>query len=174
MRLQRSMTFLGRSKIAYTLTKPLYPRVGASSLGPHVWRARSSDSNQKEVIVKFCKPDTTQSRSDFQKEILQSQKFKEARYIRKILDVIEDDPNRKGTDTNNCEGMVLESFPETLWEARENGRLSSFGLAGIRKIMKDALLGIQELHAEGVIHLGLRTNYLASGPVIRSDTKKHP
>lgn len=51
--------------------------------------------------------------------------------------------------------MVLEYFPETLWEVRESGRLTFFGVAGIRSIMKDALRGIEELHAEGVIHLGL-------------------
>ncbi|KKZ67282.1 hypothetical protein EMCG_07028 [[Emmonsia] crescens] len=158
MRLERSMRFIGRSKAAYTLTDPLYPRFDASSRA-HVWRARSSDSNQ-EVVLKFCKSDTTQSRLSFQKEISQSQKFGGAQYIRKLLDVIEDSTKR---EIDHC-GMVLESFPETLWEARENGRLSTFGLAGIRKIMKDVLLGIQELHAEGIIHLDIKAqNILLDG-----------
>jgi hypothetical protein len=56
--------------------------------------------------------------------------------------------------------MVLEWFPDTLWDARENGHLTDFGFSGIRKIMKDVLQGIQELHAEGVIHLGSQSSHL--------------
>ncbi|RHZ65254.1 hypothetical protein CDV55_106876 [Aspergillus turcosus] len=76
-----------------------------------------------------------------------------------LLDVIED-----SAEKDSDHGMVLEWFPETLWEARENGRLASFGFAGIRKIMKDVLKGIQELHAEGVIHLDIKAqNILLNG-----------
>jgi serine/threonine protein kinase len=146
MNWERSMRFIGRSKVAYTLREPLYPRL-SSGAKAHVWKAQSSVSNQ--VVMKFRSLDTPQSRLNFQKEISQGQRFKDARYIRRLLDVI-DDSTEKDTD---C-GIVLEWFPETLWEARENGRLASFGLSGIRKIMKDVLKGIQESHTQGVIHLG--------------------
>ncbi|OAX81561.1 hypothetical protein ACJ72_04095 [Emergomyces africanus] len=104
MRLERSMRFIGRSKRAE-------------------FRERSSESNQEDV-----KPDTAQSRLNFQKEISQNQKFEGTQYIRQLLDVIED--SARG-EIDPC-GMVLASFPEIVWEVRENGRLSTFGLAGIR------------------------------------------
>lgn len=107
----------------------------------HVWNARSSLGNQ--VVVKLCKLNTPQCQSDFRKEISQGQRFENADYIRRLLDVIEDT-----TEKDTVHGIVLEWFPETLWEARDNGYLASLGFAGIRRIMKDVLEGVQELHAE--------------------------
>ena len=146
MNWERNMRFMGQSKVVYTLTEPLYPRFG-SAVKSHVWNAQSSVGNR--VVLKFRRLDTPESQTNFQKEISQGQRFKDARYIRRLLDVIEN-----STEKDTAHGMVLEWFPETLWEARENGRLTSFGLTGIRRIMKGVLEGIQELHAEGVIHLG--------------------
>ncbi|EEQ33033.1 conserved hypothetical protein [Microsporum canis CBS 113480] len=131
--------------MAYALTEPLYPRF-SNGLNPHVWKATSLTGNN--VVVKLRR-DAAQSAAEFQKEVSQCQRFKGAAHIRQLLDVIKDETPSKDFDR----GMVLEWLPETLWDVRENGRLTKFGLAGIRKIMRDALEGIEELHAEGVIHL---------------------
>lgn len=143
-----STRLVGRSGMAYALTEPLYPRF-SNGLNPHVWKATSLTGNN--VVVKLRR-DAAQSAAEFQKEVSQCQRFKGAAHIRQLLDVIKDETPSKDFDR----GMVLEWLPETLWDVRENGRLTKFGLAGIRKIMRDALEGIEELHAEGVIHLGLQ------------------
>ncbi|QKX58833.1 uncharacterized protein TRUGW13939_05961 [Talaromyces rugulosus] len=156
MTLERNIKYLGRSKAIYSLSEPLYPRY-ASGITQHVWKSHRLGSDP--VVVKFRRLDTPQSRSDFQNEITQLRKLEDCRYIRGILDAIED-PADKAID----HGMILEWFPETLWEARENGRLSSFGLVGIRKIMKNVLEGIQELHSREFIHLDIKAqNILSNG-----------
>lgn len=146
MNLECGMRFVGRSTIAYTLGEPLFPRFGPT-VQAHIWNAQSSAGGQ--VVLKFRKLDTPKSRSNFQKEIMQGHRFKHSRYIRRLLDTI-----GGSTEMDSDWGMVLEYFPETLWEVRESGRLTSFGIVGIRSIMKDALKGIEELHTEGVTHLG--------------------
>lgn len=100
-----SKRFVGRSNTAYTLIDPLYPRFGSAK--PHIWNAKTSAGNQ--VVLKFRRMDTPDSQLDFQKEISQGHRFKGARYIRQLLDVVED-PAEKNMD---C-GMVLDRFPETL------------------------------------------------------------
>ncbi|KAM5431293.1 mitogen-activated protein kinase kinase kinase [Microsporum canis] len=151
-----STRLVGRSGMAYALTEPLYPRF-SNGLNPHVWKATSLTGNN--VVVKLRR-DAAQSAAEFQKEVSQCQRFKGAAHIRQLLDVIKDETPSKDFDR----GMVLEWLPETLWDVRENGRLTKFGLAGIRKIMRDALEGIEELHAEGVIHLDIKAqNILLNG-----------
>ncbi|KAF3482572.1 uncharacterized protein GIQ15_05331 [Arthroderma uncinatum] len=110
------------------------------------------------VVVKLRK-DAAQP-AEFQKEVSQCQRFKGATHIRQLLDVIKDET--PGEDFDH--GMVLEWLPGTLWDARESGRLAEFGLAGIRKIMRDTLEGIEELHAKDIIHLDIKAqNILLNG-----------
>lgn len=45
MKWEQAMVFIGRSKVAYALTEPLYPRFGSAAKA-HVWKAQSSANNQ--------------------------------------------------------------------------------------------------------------------------------
>ncbi|KAI9729811.1 MAG: hypothetical protein M1834_006559 [Cirrosporium novae-zelandiae] len=90
---------------------------------------------------------------------MQSRRFENAQYVRRLIDTIKDTAEEIGQDR----GMVLERFPHTLWEVRKSGRLASIGIPGIRSIMKDALKGIEEIHTEGLIHLAFGMKRLNSG-----------
>ncbi|KAK2745568.1 hypothetical protein FQN57_003693 [Myotisia sp. PD_48] len=79
------------------------------------------------VVLKFHSSDTLASKHVFLKEIQYGQQLKNSQYIRNLLDVID------GPD------------------ARDS--LQSFGLSGVRKIMKDVLKGVEELHLQCIIHL---------------------
>jgi hypothetical protein len=77
---------------------------------------------------------------------MQGHRIKHSQCIRQLQDTIEG-PTHMSSD----HAMVLEYFPDTLWELCESGRLASFSIAGIPSIMKNVLRVIEEFHTEVVI-----------------------
>ena len=138
--LERGQKVVGRS-MEYTVAEPLYPRTVAEGRSPHIWCAYTSVGDK--VVLKAPRIDTPRAWSAFHKELEQQQRFQDSRYIRRLLDVIE--------SPAGVERIVLEHLPKTLWEAREQHSLS---IPAIRKIMKNVLEGVEEMHANGWIHLG--------------------
>lgn len=138
--LERGLKLVGKS-MNYTVAEPLYPHAVAEGQSQHIWLAYTPAGNK--IVLKAPRSNTTKAWSAFPTEVEQQQRFQDSRHIRRLLDVVE--------SSAGVSRMVLEHLPQTLWEAREKRSLS---IAGIRKIMKDVLEGVEEMQANGWIHLG--------------------
>lgn len=126
------------------------------SLGQsNVWVAVDSSDMSNIVVIKEPGADDPKPWANFQNELVMHELFKESDGIRKQVDRIQ--PTRDGEPPM----LVLEMFETTLWKARTKRPLSNLEL---KKVMKDALLGLKEVHDQGQVYADLKMpNILVDG-----------
>ncbi|PYI04743.1 kinase-like protein [Aspergillus sclerotiicarbonarius CBS 121057] len=148
-RIQNGLRLVGQNGTMYTLLSPL-----ARRNHPHVWRACQSDNERDEIIIKHPPDDTDPEKRSFQREMNMQKLFKPSRFIRKMTDTIP-------ASSDLPEMMVLEPFEKTLWSARTKRPLAIWE---IKYIMKATLLGLQEIHKQGLVYCDFKMeNVLLNG-----------
>lgn len=137
--------FQGESGRRYRLLSPLSPEKGRK---PHVWKAVDVTDDTHQLVVKQPRSDDDEAQNfpAFQHEFRMQQRFRNAPFIRQMVDYAPASPS-----TNSMPSMVLQGFEKTLWTARLRRELS---YEEIRWIMKGVLIGLWTVHREGLVHSG--------------------
>lgn len=106
--------------------------------------------------------DRAQGWPAFQHETKMQRLFSKDKMIRPMVDFLPTSSDAGGDGGEPM--MVLESFEQTLWDARNARRMTA---AEIKWIMAGVLLGLQTIHRRGLVHTGLfpQTRYLSSSQV---------
>ncbi|KAH9879058.1 hypothetical protein J1614_002493 [Plenodomus biglobosus] len=115
---------------------------------PNVWIAVDAATQEKLYIVKQPNDDDNQPGwPRFQHEMIMHELFKEHDAIRPQIDRI---PPTSHADPPK---LVLELLQTTLWDAR---RKREFSEAELKQIMRQILLGLQEVHEQGLVYADLK------------------
>ncbi len=137
---------VGESGEAYLVVSPLGAvRPGAT---PNVWSAVDAQNQQDVYILKGPGSDESTYRSwpKFQSEMVMHELFKESPHIRRQHDRIP--PRRHSSQPPT---LVLEPSECTLSKARSLRPLTD---REIKTIMRGALIGLNEIHQEGLVYAG--------------------
>ncbi|KAK2804724.1 hypothetical protein FQN50_006462 [Emmonsiellopsis sp. PD_5] len=124
---------------------------------PNVWKVTYPDNDDCQFIIKYPQFDDSPETQwpAFQKEMEMQNLFRNAKFIRKMVDTV---PSRSDSELPN---MVLEPFEKTLWTSRTRRPLT---LREIKHSMKWALLGLQEIHQQGLVYCDFKMeNVLVNG-----------
>jgi len=136
----------GQSGRKYRLVTPLY---SGKDREPHVWKAVDVTDENHQFVVKCPESNgyKAQNLAAFQYELGMQKRFRDAPFIRSLIDFA---PGCSSQDMPHW--MVLEGFEKTLWTARLRRELS---FREIRWIMKAVLLGLWTIHQEGFVYSGI-------------------
>lgn len=139
--LRKGLRLVGETRKTYVLSAPLIQRKH-----PHVWRASCSNNEKDQVVIKHPQFDDNPNElwPASRKEMEMQIRFQSARFIRKMTDTIPASSGLPGM-------MVLEPFEKTLWSTRLRRPLT---IQEIKHIMKRALLGLREIHNQGLVYCG--------------------
>ncbi|GAD94514.1 conserved hypothetical protein [Paecilomyces variotii No. 5] len=141
----------------YRLIHPLGKRSAAKA--PNVCLAVDDSNPEIEYVIKRPSEDNTDDGSSsnalsaFKHELEMQKLFAKDPMIRQIVDYIPD--SEPGGPM-----MVLETFTNTLWEARN---MRPFTTNEIKWIMKGVLLGIFTVHLKGLVYTDLKMETIALG-----------
>ncbi|KAI8940208.1 hypothetical protein NX059_003914 [Plenodomus lindquistii] len=115
---------------------------------PNVWIAVDAATQEKLYIVKQPgNDDNAPGWPKFQHEMIMHELFKDNDAIRPQIDRIP--PTSHGDPPK----LVLELLQTTLWDAR---RKREFSDAELKQIMRQILLGLQEVHQQGLVYADLK------------------
>ncbi|KAF2850768.1 kinase-like protein [Plenodomus tracheiphilus IPT5] len=134
---------------------------------PNVWIAVDAATQEKLYIVKQPSDDDNNMPGwpRFQHEMIMHELFKEHDAIRPQVDRI---PPTSSADPPK---LVLELLQTTLWDAR---RKREFSDVELKQIMRQILLGLQEVHQQGLVYADLKmenvllSNFTPSPPTSTS------
>ncbi|GAB7349498.1 hypothetical protein MBLNU459_g0208t1 [Dothideomycetes sp. NU459] len=123
--------------------------LAVSPLGQaNVWTAVEVDDTSNIVVIKEpSADDTSPGWPDFQNEMVMHELLKDSSSIRKQVDRIP--PTKEGEPPM----LVLEIFETTLWSARAK---RPFTTAEVKSVTKDALVGLADVHARGLVYADLK------------------
>ncbi|THW03434.1 kinase-like protein [Aureobasidium pullulans] len=158
--LSEGATLTGETGKKYLAVSPL----GQSN----VWTAveQSNDPKKPVQVVVIKEPgevDTEPGWPSFQNEMIMHEVFKDSPAIRQQLDRI---PPLKAGDPPM---IVLEITETTLWGARTKRPMS---LAEIKTVAKDVLVGLRDVHAQGLVYADLKPqNIMVDGFNAESEGK---
>lgn len=129
-----------------------------SSLGQsNVWTAVDASTQSEIYIVKQPAPhdEAWNGWPKFQHEMIMHEYFKDSPSIRGQVDRV---PPTPGADPPR---VILEILESTLWACRAK---RSFTDAEVKKVMKDALVALRDVHAKGLVYAGTvpSTRYCSS------------
>lgn len=136
--------FQGESGKRYRIDTPL-----SSHKYCHVWSAVDEENENHHVVIKQPRhgDDKCHNWPSFQHEVRMQRRFRNAPFIRPMIDYIPACPKNQLPPK-----MVLQGFEKTLWTARLRRALTR---DEIKWIMKDVLIGLWTIHREGLVHSGL-------------------
>jgi len=122
----------------------------------NVWLAVDAETQSKIFVVKQPAADDPPGWPHFQHEMVMHELFKENHpTIRKQVDRI------RPTSSGDPPRLVLEILQTTLWDARTK---RSFSDVEIKEIMRSALLGLKDVHDQGMVYADLKMqNILVDG-----------
>lgn len=137
--------FRGESGRRYRLVAPLSARKDTDA---HVWKAVNVTDERQQFVVKRPKENgnKTHNLAAFQYELEMQNRFRDAPFIRRMVDFA-----LGCSSTSSPPWMVLEGYEKTLWTARLRRRLS---FEEIRWIMKAVLIGLWTIHRQGLVYSG--------------------
>lgn len=142
--------------------------IAVSPLQSNVWTAaeKKDDPNDPYRVVIIKEPgevDTQPGWPSFQNEMVMHEVFKDSPGIRQQIDRIP--PTKPGDPPM----IVLEITETTLWIARTK---RPWSLAEIKKVAKDVLLGLRDVHAQGLVYADLKPqNIMVDGFNAESEAK---
>lgn len=119
---------------------------------PNVWIAADAATQEHLYIVKQPSgDDNTPGWPKFRHEMVMHELFKDNETIRPQVDRI--------APTSNADPpkLVLELLQTTLWDAR---RKREFSDVELREIMRSILLGLREVHQNGLVYAGMFFNII--------------
>lgn len=131
----------------YRLIRPLEP---AEDKGiSHVWLAVDDADESRQFVVKGPKPHDHRSLGYplFQHEYKMQVQFRNSKMIRRMVDHDFDLPTAAGTEPK----MVLEPYAKDLWTVRKQRPMTA---NEIKWITSGILLGLWDIHREGLVHSG--------------------
>lgn len=133
---------------------------------PNVWIAVDAATQEKLYIVKQPSDDDDMPGwPRFQHEMVMHELFKEHDAIRPQLDRI---PPTSHADPPK---LVLELLQTTLWDAR---RKREFSDAELKQVMRQILLGLQEVHQRGLVYADLKMENILLSNFVPSASSSTP
>lgn len=124
--------------------------LAVSPLGQaNVWTAVETTNDENKVVV-VKEPDANDAARgfpSFQNEMVMHELLKDSDGIRQQRDRI------PSTSPSEPPMLVLEITSTTLWSARAK---RPFSLSEIKKIARDALIGLRDVHAQGLVYADLK------------------
>jgi len=137
----------GQSGRKYRLVATLS---AGKNVDPHVWKAVDDSDEHQQFVVKCPESNNwkAQNLAAFQYELEMQKRFRDAPFIRSLIDFA---PGCSAQDLPPW--MVLEGFEKTLWVARLRRQMS---FQEIRWIMKAVLLGLWTIHQQGLVYTGIK------------------
>lgn len=122
--------------------------LAVSPLGQsNVWTAVETGESKVVVVKEPDAADASRGCPGFQNEMVMHELLKDSSGIRQQVDRI------PATKPNDPPMLVLEIAATTLWGARTQ---RPFTLAEVKKTTKDALIGLHDVHAQGLVYADLK------------------
>lgn len=122
--------------------------LAVSPLGQsNVWTAVETGNSQVVAVKEPDANDASKGYPVFQNEMVMHELLKDSSGIRQQVDRI------PSTNSGGPPMLVLEITATTLWAARTK---RPFALAELKNITKDALIGLSEVHAQGLVYADLK------------------
>lgn len=122
--------------------------LAVSPLGQsNVWTAVETGHSKVVVVKEPDANDASKGFPGFQNEMVMHELLKDSSGIRQQVDRI------PGAKPNDPPMLVLEIAATTLWGARTQ---RPFTLAEAKKTTKDALIGLRDVHAQGLVYADLK------------------
>jgi protein kinase len=141
--------------------------LAVSNLGQdNVWTAVDSETSKVVVVKEPDANDASNGAPGFQNEMVMHELLKDSPAIRQQIDRIS--PNTTG----GTPMLVLEIADTTLWGARTK---RPFTLGELKHVTKDALIGLRDVHAQGLVYADLKMqNIMIDGfdPKVESDPEE--
>lgn len=122
--------------------------LAVSPLGQsNVWTAVETEKSKVVVVKEPDANDASRGYPSFQNEMVMHELLKDSSGIRQQVDRI------PATRPGDPPMLVLEIAATTLWGARTK---RPFTLAELKHITKDALIGLSEVHSQGLVYADLK------------------
>jgi protein kinase len=122
--------------------------LAVSPLGQdNVWTAVETGNSKVVVVKEPDANDAARGYPGFQNEMVMHELLKNSSGVRQQLDRI------PSTGPQDPPMLVLEITATTLWDARTQ---RPFTLAEVKKTTKDALIGLRDVHAQGLVYADLK------------------
>ena len=122
--------------------------LAVSPLGQsNVWTAVETPNNKVVVVKEPDANDVSRGMPSFQNEMVMHELLKDSSGVRQQLDRI------PATGPRDPPMLVLEITANTLWGARTQ---RPFTLEEVKKTTKDTLIGLRDVHAQGLVYADLK------------------